>query len=672
LGATATHTYTINNDDNAGTIQFSSATYSVGEAGPTVTITATRTGGSSGAVGISYATSNGTATAGSDYTTASGTLSWADGDAANKTFAVPITNDTLDEPNETFTVTLSSPTGGATLGSPSSATVTITDDDPTPTVQFSAASSSGSEATTPASIAVTLSAASGQTVTVNYATANGTATAGSDYTATSGTLTFNPGVTSQTISVPIINDTVVEGDETFTVTLSGPVNATLGATATHTYTINNDDNAGTIQFSSGTYSVNENGGSVTITATRTGGSSGAVGVSYATSNGTATAGSDYTSTSGTLSWANGDTANKTFTVPITNDTLDEPNETFTVTLSSPTGGATLGSPSSATVTITDDDPTPTVQFSAASSSGSEATTPASIAVTLSAASGQTVTVNYATANGTATAGSDYTATSGTLTFNPGDTSKPINVPITSDTAVEGNETFTVTLSSPSNATLGATTTHTYTINDDDSYGSIQFSSATYSVGEAGPTVTITATRTGGSSGAVGVSYATSNGTATAGSDYTATSGTLSWANGDTSNKSFSISILDDSTYEGNETVNLTLSGPTGGATLGSPSTAVLTIIDIENFIYVGQDGLCGGKSLCFTSIQNGIDSAQSFTIIEITQETYNENIILDEPKMLIIQGGWDITFTENSSQTTINGSITIIDGKIIIEGIVLE
>jgi hypothetical protein len=192
-------------------------------------------------------------------------------------------------------------------------------------------------------------------VTVNYATADGTATAGSDYTSTSGTLTFNPGVTSQTINVPIIDDAAVEGNEWFTVTLSSPVNAILGATTTHTYTTNNDDNAGTIQFSSGTYSVNENGGSILITVTRTGGSSGAVGVSYATSNGSAIAGSDYTSASGTLSWANGDTSNKTFSVPITNDTLDESNETFTVTLSSPTGGAALGSPSSSTVTITDDD-----------------------------------------------------------------------------------------------------------------------------------------------------------------------------------------------------------------------------------------------------------------------------------------------------------------------------
>jgi len=243
--------------------------------------------------------------------------------------------------------------------------------------------------------------------------------------------------------------------------------------------------SGTLQFSSATYSVNENGGSVLVMVTRTGGSSGAVGVSYATSNGSAIASSDYTSTSGILSWANGDTGNKTFTVPITNDTLDEANETFTVTLSSPTGAATLGSPTSATVTITDDDPTPTVQFSAASSSGSEATTPASIAVILSAASGQTVTVNYATANGTATAGSDYTATSGTLTFNPGVTSQTISVPIINDTTVEGNETFTVTLSGPTGgATSGIPSSATVTIIDDDpapaAYTYILNSNAPYS------------------------------------------------------------------------------------------------------------------------------------------------------------------------------------------------
>jgi YD repeat-containing protein len=396
---------------------------------------------------------------------------------------------------------------------------------------------------------------------------------------------------------------------------------------------------------------------------------------------------------------------------------------------------------------------PTVQFSAANSSGSEATTPASIAVTLSAVSGQTVTVNYATANGTATGGSDYMATSGTLTFNPGVTSQTISVPIINDTAIEGNEAFTVTLSGPVNATLGATATHTYTINDDDNAGAIQFSLAAYSVNESGGSVLITVTRTGGSSGAVGVSYVTNNGTATAGSDYTSTSGTLSWVNGDTSNKTFSVSILNDSVYEGDETVNLTLNSPTGGATLGFPSTAVLTIIDddpaigtyiltvnvnpvaagsitknpdktiynsgemvqltanansgysfsswsgdvfgntnpisfimdsnksvtanfsatpFESVIFVSLDGTCNGYTPCSSTIQNAIASAGAQATIRITQETYVENVILNTPKEIILQGGWDSAFTNCLSSTTINGSLTISDGTLIIENIILQ
>ncbi len=110
-------------------------------------------------------------------------------------------------------------------------------------------------------------------------------------------------------------------------------------------------------------------------------------------------------------------------------------------------------------------------------------------------------------------------------------------------------------------------------------GTLQFSLANYSVSEGAGSATITVTRIGGSAGAVGVSFATSNGTATAGSDYTTATGTLSWADGDASAKTFTVPIIDDTIVEGNETVNLTLSNPTGGATLGAPATAVLTIID---------------------------------------------------------------------------------------------
>ncbi|WP_272946224.1 Calx-beta domain-containing protein, partial [Geobacter sp. OR-1] len=339
---------------SAGTLQFSSPTYSVAENGSTATITVTRTGGTVGAASVQYATSNGTATSGSDYTTASGTLNWANGDSANKTFTVPVTNDTVYEGNETVNLTLSN-ASGATLGTQTTATLTITDNESPPTVQFSATSGSGAESVTPVTVTVTLSGtASAVPVTVPFSVnASSTATgSGTDYTISASPLTFAPGVTSQNITLNIVDDTAVEPNETVIVNLGTPSNANLGTNTTYTYTINNNDVApvGTIGLSASAYSIGEAGPSVTITATRTGGSSGAVGISYATSSGTALSGSDFTATSGTLSWGDGDTASKTFEVPITDDALVESNETFTVTLSSPTGGASLGSPSSATVT----------------------------------------------------------------------------------------------------------------------------------------------------------------------------------------------------------------------------------------------------------------------------------------------------------------------------------
>ena len=220
-----------------------------------------------------------------------------------------IADNALDEPDETFFVRLSAPTGGAKLGVPVSAPVTITDDDDPPTVQFSAEASSGAESTTSAVIDVNLSAPSARTVTVKYATANGTAVSGSDYAARAGVLTFAPGVTSLKVAVPIVNDALEENpaDESFTVTLSSPINATLlGGTQVHTYTIFDEDLYGAIKLSSIAYSVNEVGDTkATITVVRVGSGNYEVDVNYATANGTATAGSDYEATAGTLTWPNG-------------------------------------------------------------------------------------------------------------------------------------------------------------------------------------------------------------------------------------------------------------------------------------------------------------------------------------------------------------------------------
>ncbi len=222
--------------------------------------------------------------------------------------------------------------------------------------------------------------------------------------------------------------------------------------------------AGTLQFSNPTYSGDENTGPFTITVTRTGGSDGSVTVDYATSNGTATggaactAGVDYITDSGTLTFLNGETS-KTFDVAICDDTNDEPDETINYTLTNPTGGATLGMPSSAVQTIVDNDPpAPTFAFSVSDVRVREGNTGTAFAVfnvTMSSTMtisrtgpGPLASVQYATANGTATDGTDYFGSSGTLNFNSTGT-LTVSVPVNGDTNKEANETFTVNLSNPS-------------------------------------------------------------------------------------------------------------------------------------------------------------------------------------------------------------------------------
>ncbi len=361
-----------------------------------------------------------------------------------------------------------------------------------------------------------------------------------------------------------------------------------------------DTSAGVLQFNAATYSVSEGVGTATITVTRTGGSTGSVGVDYATSDGTATAGSDYTAASGTLSLADGVTSD-TFSITIADDATIEPDETVNLTLSNPIGGAVLGANATAVLNIQDDDAPGTLQFSAASYSISESGGSATITVTRTGGSAGSVSVDYATSDGTATAGSDYTAAGGTLSLADGVTSDTFSVTIADDGTDEPDETVNLTLSNPTGgAVLGANTTAVLTIQDDDGPGTLQFSAAGYSIGEGGGSATITVTRTGGSDGSVSVDYATSDGTATAGSDYTAAGGTLSLADGVTSD-TFSVAITDDGDDESNETVTLTLSNAGGGATLGTPFTATLTITDDDGGGSGGGGGGggSGGGGACF-------------------------------------------------------------------------
>ena len=200
-------------------------------------------GQSSQTVTANYATSDGSATAGSDYTSATGTVTFAPG-VTSQIYSVGILADTTDEYDETFSVTLTSPSN-ATLGT-ATGTMLINDDDALPSVSLGDASSTNETAAS-TNLVATLSAASGKPITVDYATSDGTATAGSDYTADTGTITFAPGVTTQNIAVGVLADTTDEVNETVTVTLSNPSEVTLND-ATGVLTITDDDAAPSISI----------------------------------------------------------------------------------------------------------------------------------------------------------------------------------------------------------------------------------------------------------------------------------------------------------------------------------------------------------------------------------------------------------------------------------------
>jgi hypothetical protein len=342
-----------------GVIQFTPTTYTVSEDGGSVTLTVTRNIGPDEAT-VDYTTTPGTATpgAGNDYTTTTGTLTFAPGDLS-ETFSVPILDDATPEPDEQFTATLSNPSLDASLGAGSVATVTITD---LVAGEFVFSSATYSVNETGGSVLITVNRVNGDdgAASVNYTTVAGTATPGpgNDYTTTSGTLIWADGdTTPQSFSVPILDDTAVEGDETFTVSLNTPSGGTVGVPGDATVTIV-DDPVGTAQFSASVINTTEEAGTVTVTVTRTGGTEGPLSVNYTTAPGTATTPDDYATAAGVVTFPAGDATSQTFNITLVNDNVSEGAEMFTASLS----GAAVGTPSTVTINLAASDAAASVPY----------------------------------------------------------------------------------------------------------------------------------------------------------------------------------------------------------------------------------------------------------------------------------------------------------------------
>ena len=297
---------------------------------------------------------------------------------------------------------------------------------------------------------VRLSAASGQAVTVDYATADGTATAPADYAATAGALSFPAGTTTRTIAVPVVGDLLDEANETFLVRLSNPVGA-LVSDAQATGTIVDDDPAPVLSIDD--VSVTEGGAGTTLAAftlSLSAPSGRVVSVAAATADGSAVAGADYDAGAWTVVFPPGATA-ETLNVAVRGDRVWEADETFTVGLSAPVNATLAGA--QGVGTILDDDPQGLSIADVDVVEPVSGTRAAVFTVTLSPTSASPVTVGYATSALTATAGSDYDDTSGTLTFDPGVATRPVSVTVHADALTEDVETFRVDLSGASGAAI---------------------------------------------------------------------------------------------------------------------------------------------------------------------------------------------------------------------------
>jgi len=330
-----------------------------------------------------------------------------------------------------------------------------------------------------------------------------------------------------------------------------------------------------LDFDTGNYNVRENQGSVTVNVRRTGSSVGAVSVNFATADGLAKAGVHYTAVSGTLSWGNGDTSVKSFTVPILDNKLAEGDKAFEVRLSNPTGGAAITTNATAQIIVFEDDINAAVF-------NSYLTTVSKTAVSV------TITVNrrgngvgplsvsyitYAASTGAASTTADYVpiTSPGTLYWADGDLSpKTFNVTIKNNASLTTTKYFNLNLQTP--ASPGAMVRAGYEratvaiVPDSNQPGVVQFSGFTtltnpvgasgytevgYAVNKAAGSITIPVSRVGGSTGAISATYSVIGGNGLAGTDYTAVTGTLNWASGDTADKFITVPVLNNASTVGN-------------------------------------------------------------------------------------------------------------------------
>jgi uncharacterized delta-60 repeat protein len=546
----------------------------------------------------------GSAVAGVDFTGATGTITWGANEGGERVIELPVIDDASAESYESFTVTLASSTSDAIASYPGyQANVGIADDDALGGgAQFATTVQIVSEAATSVSLTVQRLGDPANAATVDWSTQSSPPVDGQDYVSGSGTLSWSAGdAAPKTIVISLPNDSVVEGLESFTVRLTGNGSLYVASPEAQVYIVDDEIMPAppVISLAAGT-SVNEGAGTATVTVTMTGVPRSTVTINLNRALGTAGA-DDIGIAGGILTWAAGDTSSRTINVAIVSDSLDEPDEQFSFSLSNATGGASIGT-AVARYTIIDDDPTPPGQPAPVSAGVRLPVRALTVREDQQTATFQVERIGnintsfitqYYVVSGDATSPDDYYGVSGLMVWTNGDTAaREIEIQLNGDTVPEPTETFTVRF------IISATVSDeiTITVLDDDGPLSaparVGFSSAAQTVVESATSVTLSVGRTGNSTIPSSVDYTTTSGTAGT-TDFVASTGTLTWAANDTSTKLITIALTPDVADESDETFTVTLRNPSAGTEFDTPA-ATVTISDDDMDVVAPSSGGGGG------------------------------------------------------------------------------
>ncbi len=557
-------------------------------------------------------------------------------------------------------------------GTTATATVAITVNDGNKNITLSNTNITVSEDAGVAVVTVTIYGNYQVPPTISYSTADNTANSGQDFSANTGTHTFqgNDGEEFE-ISIPILDDLVIENTETFTISVNSssyvsPVN--LSSTVS---ILDNDGGAGTGISVSG-FNVNEDAGTADFTVTLNANVQGGFNVDYAISDGTAVAGSDYTVAAATGNIAFTGNAGEQINVSVTilDDALIENSEDLSMALSNLSTNLINIIDGSATGTINDNDGGAGTGISVSGFNVNEDAGTADFTVTLNANVQGGFNVDYAISDGTAVAGSDYTvaAATGNIAFT-GNAGEQINVSVTilDDALIENSEDLSMALSNLSTNLINIIDgSATGTINDNDGGAGNGISVSGFNVNEDAGTASFTVTLNANVQGGFNVDYAISDGTAVAGSDYTvaAATGNIAFTGNAGEQINVSVTILDDALIESSEDLSMALS---------NLSTNLINIIDgsATGTINDNDGGAGNGISVSGFNVNEDAGTANfTVTLNANVQGGFNVDYAISDGTAVagsdyaVTAATGNIAFTGNAGEQ-INVSVTILDDALI-------